>query len=237
MKVLFLDSAHPILKKKLEENNIICHEDFKSPKEEIEKKIAAYDGIVLRSRLTIDRQFIDSFVSSTSPSKFIARVGAGMEHIDVAYAESRGIKCISSPEGNRNAVAEHVLGMLLALLNNIPQANAEVKKGSWLREPNRGVELEGKTIGIYGFGNTGSAFSKILGGFNVNILAYDKYKKVEESSYVKAVMPKTIFEEADIVSLHLPLTRETNYLANEYFFNSFKKNIYLLNTSRGPIVN
>ncbi len=237
MKVLFLDSAHPTLKKKLEENNILCHEDFKSSKEEIEKKAAVYNGIVLRSRLSIDKQFIDSFISSTSQPKFIARVGAGMEHIDVAYAESRGIKCISSPEGNRNAVAEHALGMLLALLNNIPKANAEVKRGSWLREPNRGVELEGKTIGIYGFGNTGSAFAKVLAGFNVNVLAYDKYKKVEESNNVKVVMPKTIFEEADIVSLHLPLTRETNYLANEYFFNSFKKNIYLLNTSRGPIVN
>jgi len=185
MKILFIDSAHPFLKNELEKNNFICDEDFTSSKEEIEKRISQYDGIILRSRFNIDKKFIDCLTPSPSPqgegSKFIARVGAGLEHIDVAYAESKGIKCLSSPEGNKNAVAEHAFGMLLTLLNNISKATNEVKAGQWLREANRGTELEGKTIGIYGYGNTGSAFAKVLKGFDVKIIAYDKYKKVSPS--------------------------------------------------------
>jgi D-3-phosphoglycerate dehydrogenase len=250
MKILFLDSAHPTLKKELEKNGIMCDEDFTSCKEEIEKKLASYNGIILRSRINIDKKFIDAF--SPSPTgragvgPFVARVGAGMEHIDVAYAESKGVKCISSPEGNRNAVAEHALGMLLDLLNNISKANAEVKAGNWKREANRGTELEGKTIGIYGYGNTGRAFAKVLRGFDVKVLAYDKYKAVNsplqggvpfrDGGCVFESTPEEIFSQADIISLHLPLTEETKYLVNDSFISKLKKNIYLINTSRGPIV-
>ena len=248
MKILFLDTAHPSLKKELEKIGITCEEDYTSSKSEIEKRLSSYNGIVLRSRISIDKQFIDRLTppkesSRTDPSprgegsvlRFIARVGAGMEHIDLAYAESKGITCLSSPEGNRNAVAEHALGMLLSLLNNISKANAEVKNGQWLRESNRGTELEGKTIGIYGYGNTGSAFAKVLRGFDVKILAYDKYKKEIED--IHGSSPEEIFAEADVLSLHLPLTDETKYLVNDSFIKKFKKNIYLINTSRGPIVN
>ena len=241
MKILFIDSAHSSLKQELEKHGFICDEDFISSKAEIEKKILSYNGVVIRSRITIDRLFIDKLSLSLGGGKksgvvFIARVGAGMEHIDVAYAESLGVKCIASPEGNKNAVAEHALGMLLSLLNSICKANNEVKAEEWKREENRGTELEGKTIGIYGYGNTGSAFAKVLSGFDVKILAYDKYKNKFENEFVKESSPEEIFSQADILSLHLPLTSETNYLVNDAFVNKFKKNIYLLNTSRGPIV-
>ncbi len=232
MKILFIDSAHPSLKEELQKNNFTCEEDFTSSKSEIEKRISAYDGIILRSRFDIDKKFIDA----TTNLKFIARVGAGMEHINVSYAEKKGIRCISSPEGNRNAVAEHALGMLLSLLNNICKANSEVKNGKWIREGNRGTELEGKTIGIYGYGNTGSAFAKILRGFDVKILAYDKYKTGFGNELVKESALEKIFSQADMLSLHLPLTEETKYLVNDSFIGKFKKNIYLINTSRGPIV-
>ncbi len=239
MKILFIDSTHPSLKKELELKGFICDEDFTSSKQEIENKLFSFDGVILRSRFNSDKQFIDSGRNL----KFIARVGAGMEHIDIAYAESKGIKCLSSPEGNKNAVAEHALGMLLNLLNNISKANAEVKEGNWnlpdgsqVREANRGTELEGKTIGIYGYGNTGSAFAKVLRGFDVKILVYDKYKKKFENEFIKESSPEEIFSEASILSLHLPLTDETNYLVNDSFINKFRKNIYLINTSRGLIV-
>ena len=259
MKILFIDSVHPALKGELQKNGFTCDEDFASSKTEIEKRISSYNGVILRSRFDIDRLFIDKLSLPLGEGNkggvaFIARVGAGMEHIDMAYAESKGIKCISSPEGNRNAVAEHALGMLLNLLNNISKANAEVKSGAWIREANRGTELEGKTIGIYGYGNTGSAFAKVLRGFDVKILAYDKYKQNFLEGAVLSpsggggaagggsgggvfqCTPEEIFSEADILSLHLPLNDETNYLVNDAFINKFKKNIYLINTSRGPIV-
>jgi len=242
MKILFIDSAHPSLKIQLEKNGFTCDEDFISSKENIEKKISQYNGIILRSRFNIDKQFIDYLTPGPSPQgegnalRFIARVGAGMEHIDTVYAESKGIKCISSPEGNRIAVAEHGLGMLLSLLNNISKANAEVRSGKWLREANRGTELEGKTIGIYGYGSTGSAFAKVLTGFGVKVLAYDKYKKSFGNEHVKESTPEEIFSSADVLSLHLPLNEELAFLVNDQFINKFRKNIYLINTSRGPIV-
>ena len=232
MKILFIDSAHSSLKKELRKHNIICDEDITSSKSDIEKKISSYDGIILRSRFNIDKKFIDAAASLG----FIARAGAGMEHIDVSYAEKKGIKCISSPEGNSNAVAEHALGMLLSLSNNVCKANTEVKNGKWIREENRGEELQGKTIGIYGYGNTGAAFAKILKGFDLKLLAYDKYKNIFGSEFVKESSTEEIFIQADVLSLHLPLTDETKYLVNDAFISKFKKNIYLINTSRGPIV-
>jgi D-3-phosphoglycerate dehydrogenase len=164
-------------------------------------------------------------------------VGAGMENIDVAYAEKNGIACVNSPEGNRDAVAEHALGMLLALFNNLIKANTEVRNGKWLREENRGLELCGKTVGIIGYGNMGAAFAQRLQGFGVKVLAYDKYKTNFGNDFVKESSLQEIFEQADILSLHTPLTDETNYLINNAFIKQFKKNIYIINTARGKCLN
>ncbi len=243
-KILFLDKNHPLLHENLSKAGFVCEHDYASSKEEVENKIANYSGIVIRSRFKIDKSFIDKATNL----KFIARVGAGMENIDVAYAESKGIKCLHAPEGNRDAVGEHAIGMLLSLFNNLNKADREVREGKWLREENRGEELQGKTIGIIGFGNMGSAFAQRLKGFDVKVLVYDKYKKIdlsppeasglpEGNGDVEQVDMKKIFEEADVVSIHLPLTDETNYLINDSFINSFKKNIYIINTSRGKCLN
>lgn len=237
MKILFLDTTHPILRQELEKHGVNCEEDLRSDKDQVIAKLKDYSGIVLRSRISVDRPVIDALAASPMKDKLIARVGAGMEHIDVAYAEKLSIRCLSSPEGNRQAVAEHALGMLLALMNNIVKADSEVRNGKWNREANRGTELEGKTIGIWGYGNTGSAFAKVLRGFNVQVLAYDKYKPADrQNSWIRPADPDEIFEKADIVSLHLPLTDETKFLADDSFFRKFRKNIYFINTSRGPIV-
>ena len=168
--------------------------------------------------------------------KFIARSGAGMENIDLNYCNQKNIVCFNSPEGNRDAVAEHALGMLLSLFNKIHIADNEIRNGKWNREKNRGIELSGKTIGIIGYGNTGSAFAERLKGFNVNILVFDKYKKKYGNSFVKERSMKKIFAEADVLSLHIPLTEETKYLVNDAFIKKFKKKLFLINTSRGPIV-
>ena len=232
MKILFIDSNHPSLQNGLKKAGFVCEHDHTSPKEEIEKKIAAYQGIVIRSRFKIDASFLDK----ATDLKFIARVGAGMENIDVAYAEKKGIKCLHAPEGNRTAVAEQAMGMLLALFNNIIRADREVRSGTWIREGNRGEELEGKTVGILGFGNMGSAFAQRLKGFDVTVLAYDKYKKDIGSDLVKESSMEEIFEKADVLSLHLPLTAKTQFMVNDAFLNKFKKDIYVINTSRGKIV-
>ena len=169
--------------------------------------------------------------------KFIARAGAGMENIDVAYAESKGIKCLHAPEGNKDAVAEQTIGMLLGLFNNLFKANKEVREGKWIREGNRGVELMGKTVGIIGYGNMGSAFAERLKGFGANVLVYDKYKKGFGTDFIKETSLEEIFKNADVLSLHTPLTAETNYLINDSFINKFSKNIYIINTARGKCLN
>ncbi len=232
MKVLFLDKIYSDLKNNLTRNGIICVENPTENKNQILKKIHQFDGIVLRSRLKIDRDFI----RKSSHLKFIARFGSGMENIDVLEAKKYQIECINAPKGNSNAVGEHSLGLLLSLMNNINASNLEVKNGMWKREKNRGIELSKKTIGIIGYGNAGKAFSEKLIGFNCKILAYDKYKKNYQNKFVKESSIKKIFKHADIVSLHIPLTKETEYLINNDFLNRFSKNIFLLNTSRGKIV-
>ena len=187
----------------------------------------------MRSKFKITKEIIDS-----APNlKCIARVGAGMENIDLAYARQKGIACVNSPEGNRDAVAEHALGMLLCLFNSITKANAEVHAGTWLREENRGVELCGKTIGIIGYGNMGSAFAQRLQGFDVKVLAYDKYKKGFGNDFVEESSLEELYEKMDILSLHTPLTEETHYLINDEFINRFKKNMYIINTARGKCLN
>jgi len=232
-KILFIDSNHPRLHEMLMQQGFICDLFYDKPADELKKLIPHYDGIVLRSKFKITKVIIDS-----APNlKCIARVGAGMENIDVTYAETKGIACVNSPEGNRDAVAEHALGMLLALFNNLIKANAEVRLGKWLREENRGVELCGKTVGIIGYGNMGAAFAKRLQGFGVKVLAYDKYKTNFGNDFVKESRVEDIFEQADVLSLHTPLTEETNYLINDAFIKQFKKNIYIINTARGKCLN
>jgi len=229
MKILFIDTVHPLLKQELEKENHICDTAYNKSKTEIQQIISNYQGIIIRSRFKIDKQFIDCGINL----KFIARAGSGLENIDVDYAESKNIHCYNAAEGNRQAVAEHALGMLLSLFNNLSRADQEVRNGVWEREENRGIELAGKTVAIIGYGNNGSAFAEVLKGFNVKILVYDKYLK--DYSY-KSTM-KTIYKEANIVSLHIPLTEETSYLVDDNFINSFKKNIYLINTARGKCTN
>jgi len=232
-KILFLDSNHPSMLEMLRGKGFICDEDYASAKEEILKKIHGYSGVIIRSRFRIDKEFLDAAINL----KVIGRAGAGMENIDLAYAESKGIFCVHAPEGNRIAVGEHALGMLLSLMNNFRRADNEVRAGIWKREENRGVELTGKTVGIIGYGHMGSAFAKVLRGFDVKILAYDKYKTGFGDEFVKESSPEEIFTEAEVLSLHVPLTAETRGMVNTAFLSSFRKNIWLINTSRGPVVN
>jgi D-3-phosphoglycerate dehydrogenase len=232
MKILFADTTHPILWEQLNNAGFECvYLELLDRKKALEI-ISDFDGIVIRSRFKLDEEML----KQARKLKFIARVGAGMENIDVACAHNLGIVCLHAPEGNRNAVAEHALGMLLALFNNLLKADREVREGIWLREENRGVELSGKTVGIIGFGNTGNAFSKILSGFDIQLLAFDNALSNYQNEFVHEVSMLEIFEQADIVSLHVPLTELTQNLVCESWIRQFKKPIYLINTSRGACV-
>ena len=228
-KVLFIDSVHPILEERLTKHGVVCEHDYKSTKSEIEAKITNYQGIVIRSRFTLDKTFLEA----ANNLKFIARSGAGLENIDVAYSEKLGVKIIHSPEGNRNAVGEHAIGMLLMLFNQLKKGDAEVRNAIWDREGNRGLELAGKKVGIIGYGFMGSALAKKLVGFDCKILAYDKYKTGFETTQIQEVSLEVLKNEADIISIHLPLTPETQYYVNTVFINSCKKSFYLINTARG----
>ncbi|HLT49546.1 MAG TPA: 2-hydroxyacid dehydrogenase [Aequorivita sp.] len=228
MKILHLDSNHSLLLKMLEEAGFSNEENYKSSKSEIEEIISNYDGIVIRSRFNIDKQFLDA----AKNLKFIARVGAGLESIDTDYAEQFGIKLIAAPEGNRNAVGEHALGMLLSLFNNLNKADREVKNGLWNREANRGIELDGKTVGIVGYGNMGKAFAKKLKGFDCEVICFDIKENVGDEN-AKQVSLKELQQKTDVLSLHTPWTPLTDKMVNSEFINSFTKPFWLINTARG----
>lgn len=233
-KILLIDTIHPVFKEMAAENNFACTDGSTWDKAKTCQQISEFDGVVIRSRFELDRELIDK----GKRLEFIARFGAGMENIDVVYAEKKGIKCLNVPEGNRDAVGEHAMAMLLALFNKITKADSEVRSGIWKREENRGIELQSKTVGIIGFGNMGSAFAKKLSGFDVKVLAYDKYINIdaEKFTYVEQCTPEKIYSEADILSLHVPLTHETDNLVNDKYINRFKKDIYIINTSRGKVL-
>jgi D-3-phosphoglycerate dehydrogenase len=235
LPILVIDTVHPLLHQMLIENGFDLTEAYDWNKEKIIAEIANYRGLVIRSRIIIDKSIIDA----GSQLKFIARYGAGMENIDVAYAKSKNIACLHAAAGNKDAVAEHALGMLLSLFNNLNKADAEVRTYQWIREANRGEELAGKTVGIIGYGNMGSAFAKRLQGFDVKVLVYDKYKKnfIENTSWIEESSLERLQQEANVVSLHVPLTIETNGMVNYQWINAFKQPIYLINTARGKILN
>lgn len=228
IKILHIDSNNAILMRQLQELGFENHEDFTSSKEEIEAKIESYQGIIIRSRFKIDKIFLDKATNL----QFIARVGAGLESIDCDYATSKNITLIAAPDGNRNAVAEHTLGMILSLFNNLNKADREIRSGHWNRESNRGHELDGKTVGIIGYGNMGKSFAKKLRGFDVDVLCYDILENVGDAN-AKQVSLEELQQKADVLSLHIPWTPETNKMVDAAFINAFAKPFWVLNTSRG----
>ena len=231
MKVLHLDSNHPLLIDQLTALGHTNHEDYSSSKETIEAKIHQYDGLIIRSRFRIDAPFLDKATNL----KFIGRVGAGLENIDTDYAQTKGIHLIAAPEGNQNAVGEHALGMLLSLLNKLHTADRDVRDGKWQREANRGLELDGKTVGIIGYGHMGKAFAKKLRGFDVEVLCYDLKPTVGDEN-AQQVSLETLQEKAQIISLHVPHTELTFQMIDANFISQFKQPFWLLNTARGSCV-
>ncbi|UOY08405.1 2-hydroxyacid dehydrogenase [Muricauda sp. SCSIO 64092] len=231
MKVLHLDTNHPLLLEKLAELGFENHEDYTSSKKEIEEKIQEYDGIIIRSRFPIDQHFLDK----AKNLKFVGRVGAGLENIDVRYAREKDVFLANAPEGNRNAVGEHTLGMLLSLMNKMIKAHREVRKGKWDREGNRGMELNGKTVGIIGYGNMGKAFAKKLQGFDVEVICYDIIGGVGDEN-ARQVGILELQQKSDVISLHVPLTESSNGMINREFINAFHNPFWFLNTARGKCV-
>ena len=231
MKILHLDTNHNHLITSLNQLGFQNEEDYTSSKNEIEDKIHSYDGIVIRSRFKIDKQFLDKATNL----KFIARVGAGLESIDIAYAEEKKIHLIAAPEGNRNAVGEHALAMILMLFNKLKKADKEIRQGKWLREDNRGIELEGKIIGLIGYGNMGKSFAKKLRGFDCEVIFYDIKPNIENQD-AKQVDLDTIFKKTEVLSLHTPQNTLSQGMIYSVFINKFKKPFYLINTARGTAV-
>lgn len=228
MKVLFLDSVHEILQQELEANGFECHHDYTSSYADIKSKIGLFDGIVIRSRIPIDRGLL-----AAGMLKFVARSGAGLENIDLVAAKEMDVQIFSSPEGNMDAVAEHAMGMLLMLMNHLKRADAEVRAGIWRRAENRGTELKGKTVGIVGYGHMGSAFAQRLRGFGCTIIAHDKYKIGFGNDVVEEVSKAELLERSDIISVHLPLSAETHHYIDRSFILAAGKPFILINTARG----
>ena len=233
MKVAFLDTVHPILKERLEADGYSCHELYSMSREEIlEGAIADYEGVVIRSRLDLDVRLLAALVGL----KWIARSGSGLDNIDIEEAEARGVKVINSPEGNRDAVGEHTLGLLLMLLHKLLSGHSSVHRREWLREEHRGNELGAQTVGIIGYGVMGSAFAEKLSGLGCRVVAYDKYKKGFGTEAVEEVSEEEFFVQSDIVSVHVPWTTETKGMIDSKWLNKFSKPITFINTSRGAVV-
>ncbi len=232
MQIIIVDDVHPILTNGLREDNFIVDYLPNASENEILSVIQNYDGIVVRSKLQLD----DKVLSKASKLKWIARAGSGMDNVDVAFALKNNMICLNAAEANADAVGEHAVGMLLTLMHKLNQADAQVRASIWDREGNRGVEISNKTIGIVGFGHTGKSVAKKLSGFGCKILVYDKYLENYGTSYAKQSEMDQIFEECDVVTFHVPLTKETKWMVDEIYLNQFKKSIYLMNLSRGSVL-
>lgn len=232
-KVLFINKAHPVLENQLIELGFDCELDIKSSKKELEEKIEDYFGVVIRSRISVDKQFL----SKGKNLAFVAREGVGTEHIDLEYAAEMGIEIITSPEGSRDAVGEHATGLLLALMANLSRGDRQIRQGNWIREGNRAYEIKGKTVGILGYGNMGRAFAQRLKGFETKrVIAYDKYLDNYGDENADAVDLETLFEESDILSLHIPFMPSNHHFVNDEFIKNFKKDIFIVNTARGLVL-
>jgi D-3-phosphoglycerate dehydrogenase len=232
-RVIFLDNTHPFLFQRLTELGFVCEAQYQTPRPALLAQLGDCFGLVLRSRLRIDAELMNQ----AEQLAFVARSGVGLEHIDLDYAAQRGVQVLSSPEGSRDTVAEHAIGMLLMLMNKLGLADRQIRAGQWVRSPNRGIEIKGKTIGIIGYGNMGSAFAQKISGFGARLLAYDKFKTQYADHLVQEVQLEQIWAEADIVSLHIPYLPENHYFVNDAFLQGFHKPIFLLNTARGTVLN
>jgi len=233
MKILIIHKVHPIFEKLLTNSGFIVDEKLGMSRKQVLEILPDYDGLIVRSALKIDKEVIDAGYNL----KFIGRLGAGMENIDSDYAISKKIVLINAPEGNRSAVGEQTVGMLISLFNNLNKADKEVRNGIWLREENRGEEIEGKTIGIIGYGNMGGAFARKISGFGAKVIAYDKYKSNFSDNFVKEVSLENVLKHSDIISLHVPLQEDTFHMVNSSFINSCKKGVYIINAARGAVIN
>ncbi|MBB6271462.1 D-3-phosphoglycerate dehydrogenase [Pedobacter cryoconitis] len=232
-KILIVDDLHPVFKSRAEQLGYEVDDLPKITRAETLAVISGYDGIAVRTKFKIDRELMEA-----APGlKFVARAGAGLDNIDEAYAKEKNIQLLNAPEGNRDAVGEHAMGMLLSLINNHRKADIEIRNGIWDREGNRGWELKGKTVGIIGYGFMGSSMAKKLSGFEVKVLAYDKYKTGFSDAYAQECSMEEIVKHSDVLSLHIPLTAETRQMVDEEYLYHFKKNIFFINTARGEIVN
>lgn len=232
LKVLIVDETHSLLMNRLTEKGFVCHYQPQITYQQVLDCIENYDGMIVRTKFRVEKELFDKATNL----KFIGRAGAGMDNIDVDYAELKKVELFNAPEGNSNAVGEHALGMLLAIMNKFEKGDKEVRNEVWDREGNRGWELDGLTVGIVGYGYMGPAFAKKLKGFDVEVLVYDKYKTGFGNEWVREVTEQELFEKADVLSLHIPLTAETKFMVDEHYFNKFKKPIWFVNTARGEIV-
>jgi len=232
-KILIADKLHSAFKEEAEKLGYIVDDRPDYTREQTLSEIGQYEGLAIRTKFKIDKEIIDAGTAL----KFIARAGAGMDNIDEAHAALKGIQCINAPEGNRDAVGEHAIAMLLSLMNNLRKADIEIRNGIWDREGNRGYELRGRTVGIVGYGFMGQSFARKLKSFDVNVIAYDKYKTDFSDEFATEVSMEQIVKQSEILSLHIPLTRETRQLVNDEYLFHFRKPFFLLNTARGEIVN